>query len=249
MTKNPFRFNRPAPPNLFVGRHHLVNQITDELFELDGDSYGIVGGRKFGKSSLLLAIDRSLTSQLHDHSSENLVVLPIYFSLKSIEVTSPSDFFGMALHLLQKATHGEQQSKLFPRPHISLGLPSYTTVNSIPSTLQEFESLVEEIVIKAHENIGILRIALLIDEVDCVLDFEWTDSLFNMLRSMIYDGPVRDYVRFVIAGSGRFLDVDEKGSPLLNAIKPLFLEAFSEEALDELISHAPNLNPDIQIFV
>lgn len=50
MTKNPFRFNRPAPPNLFVGRHHLVNQITDELFELDGDSYGIVGEENLAKA-------------------------------------------------------------------------------------------------------------------------------------------------------------------------------------------------------
>ena len=48
---NPFHFN-PAGPNEFVGRWPLVRELAGEL-ALGASSYACVGGRRFGKTSLL----------------------------------------------------------------------------------------------------------------------------------------------------------------------------------------------------
>lgn len=98
----------------------------------------------------------------------------------------------------------------------------------------------------AHERYGtLLRVVFLIDEVDAVLDFPWTDKLLGMFRSLVYDSDVRAYVRMVFAGSGRYLHVDEKGSPLLNAVKACFLDPFDDMAIKDLIRWADNISPDV----
>jgi ABC-type uncharacterized transport system fused permease/ATPase subunit len=53
---NPFHYNRPTRPEDFLGRHAIVSKIADTLYNLSGDSYGIIGGRRFGKTSLLKAL-------------------------------------------------------------------------------------------------------------------------------------------------------------------------------------------------
>ena len=82
--KNPFHFNRPTRPEDFLGRWAIVEQIVDDLYEWEGESYGIVGGRRFGKSSMLLALENSLVKRLKQMEIKNLHVLPVYVPLKAI---------------------------------------------------------------------------------------------------------------------------------------------------------------------
>jgi hypothetical protein len=241
MPSNPFHFTKPVRPENFLGRNAVVNKITDDLCDLYGDSYGIVGGRRFGKSSLLKALEHELITRLEE-TERDLQVLPIFVSLKAIEPDSSSGVLGFLLHMIKKATSGvKKPMPLSKGPLLELDIPEYTEATPPSANLQELETAIETIVQVAYPKIGILRIVLLIDEIDCVLDFPWTGNLFGMLRSLIYDGPVCDYVRLVLAGSGRYLDVDEKGSPLLNATKTYFLESFAKDAASELINRAPNI--------
>src|SRR5690242_18193299 len=62
--KNPFHFNRPTRPEDFLGRWAIVEQMVDDLYDLEGESYGIVGGRRFGKSSMLRVLEDSLAKRL-----------------------------------------------------------------------------------------------------------------------------------------------------------------------------------------
>ena len=62
-----------------------------------------------------------------------------------------------------------------------------------------------------------------------------------MLRSLIYDSNIRNHIRIVMAGSGHLLDLHKSGSPLHNASKTYFLEAFEEEAARVLINQAPGI--------
>jgi hypothetical protein len=242
MPGNPFHFSRPVRPGQFLGRGFVVSKIADDLYDLYGDSYGVVGGRRFGKSSLLLVLQDELVRKLEQAESGDWQVLPVFVSLKAREPISPTDVLGLALHKIRRATGGVRKpAPLSSGPLLDLGMPEYTEITAPPANLQELEAAVEDIVLAAYQKVGMLRIALLIDEVDCALDFPWTGALFGMLRSLIYDGPVCDHVRLVLAGSGRYLDVGEKGSPLLNAIKPCFLESFTEDAVRELVDRAHNI--------
>jgi hypothetical protein len=242
---NPFHFNKPTRPEDFLGRGKIVSEIAEGLYDLSGDSYGIVGGRRFGKTSLLKALEDRLIKRLEQVQVGDFHVVPVFVSLKAIELTSPSDVFGLVLHRIKQVTYGVTKPLPFKGPLIELGLPEYTDTNSTPASLQDLEVAAQEIVSAAFQQVGNLRIALLIDEIDCALDFPWTGTLFGMLRSLVYDGSVCDYVRFVLAGSGRYLSVDETGSPLINAIKSCFMEPFAQEAVHELVNRAVGIPPHV----
>jgi len=49
---SPFKYLGPCPPDLFVGRDSLISEIIDGYY----NGYAITGGRRIGKTSLLLKI-------------------------------------------------------------------------------------------------------------------------------------------------------------------------------------------------
>src|SRR5258706_3039101 len=98
--RNPFHFNRPTPPEDFLGRHTIVEQMVDDLYDWEGESYGVVGGRRFGKSSLLLALENSLVKRFRQVEVKNLSVIPVYVPLKALSVEGPTHVFGFILHQL-----------------------------------------------------------------------------------------------------------------------------------------------------
>ena len=243
MPTNPFHFNTPTRLEDFLGRGTIVSEIADALY-LSHDSFGIVGGRRFGKSSMLLALENQLAERLEEAEIGDCHVLPVFVSLDAIELTSPFDVLGFVLHKIKKATSGKKTPiPLFEEPLLELGLPEYTEITSSPTNVQELEEAIKDVVSAAYLKVGLLRIALLIDETDCTLGFPWTGTLFGMLRSLIYSSSVREHVRLILAGSGRYLDANEKGSPLFNAITSCFLESFTEDAVYELVNRVDNIPP------
>ena len=198
--------------------------MVNDLYNWGGDLTGIVGGRRFGKSSMLLALENSLVKRLRQVEVNNLHVIPVYVSLKAIPgdstaKNSPSNVFGFVLHQICKITCRPQKNVPVLRgPLLELGLPEYIQITPSPASLQELEAYIEKVVATAHSTIGMLRFAMLIDEIDEALDLPWTRSLFGNLRSLVYDGDMKDFVRLVLAGSERYVDIDAQGSPLSNAI-------------------------------
>src|SRR5438552_986995 len=84
MSKNPFHFNRPTRPEDFIERYPTIEQIANDLADWDGESFGIVGGRRFGKSSMLQALEDTLIKKLEQAGTEGIHVVPVYVSLKAI---------------------------------------------------------------------------------------------------------------------------------------------------------------------
>lgn len=260
MARNPFRFNRHVNPEKFLGRDHLVTQIVNDLFSHDGDSYGIVGGRRFGKSSLLRAIEYNLLKQSIFLTNKtdcdisdptDITLLPVFISLKSLDPSTPEDVFGLISHRIKKSVCGKKSNiPNFPGPILELGLPKDESNSIKPTTLQNLENEIEQIISAAHIKFDILlRVTLLIDEVDAILDFPWTNSVLGMFRHLIYDSDTRAYIRLVFAGSNRYLFVNEKGSPLLNAVISCYLNPFDDSGTNKLISMAGDLTPEVATLV
>ena len=203
----------PTRAEEFVGRHSIVEEVAVELCSLSGrNSYGIVAGRRAGKSSLLIALEDNLLKRLKTAENMDLHVLPILFSLKNLQFDNPTDIFGFALHKLRIATSGAKKAPPFSGQPTVLNGPLYSEHNAKPAILQDLEAAIEQVITTAYTSLGLARVVFLIDEMDEVLEMPWTSTLFGNLRSVIYDGPVRDFVRLVVAGSGRYLEVDEKTS-------------------------------------
>ncbi len=244
--RNPFHFNGPTQPEDFLGRRVIVEKIADDLYDWNGDSYGIVGGRRFGKSSMLLALEHSLIKRLEKVDIGHLHVIPVYVPLKAMPENSPTHILGFVLHRIYKITCGVRRPVLsFKGPLLELGFPEYTQSTPLPASLQDLEAYIEKVVVAAHSTIGMVRFALLIDEIDEALNFPWTGLLFGNLRSLVYDGDLKDYVRIVLAGSERYMDIDAQGSPLSNAITGMYLEPFTEDAARGLVGLAIGISAHV----
>lgn len=250
MSGNPFRFNQPTPPDRFVGRREIVARIARDLYDLSGDSYAVVGGKRFGKSSLLRVLEDELvqyltgTKLISAEDKDVDIVLPVSISLKALEQrTSYSDVLGIMRHRLKKATSGVK-SPLFKEPLLEL-FPEYTAPTSSPASFGELQLAIRKVVEAAFEDYGLVRVVFLTDEMDEIVGYEWTDEALGKLRSLVYDSSVRRYVRLILAGSGGYLRVDEKGSPLFNAVTGVFLESFSQQGIQELLNQAEGIKRDV----
>jgi hypothetical protein len=246
MADNRFYFNTPTKPQDFVGRSVLLEEMVNGLKSGRPDSYGIVGGRRFGKSSLIGMLAHRLSEDLKQGVISEMRVIPVIISLKGITPTSPSDVFGFACHRMRKATWGNKKPlPILPSPIIDLGLPAYTQVEPSPTSVQGVEAAVEEIITAAYYNIGEVRIVLMLDEIEHALGYPWTADLFANLRYLVYDSDYKPYLRLIMAGTGRYLGLNEKGSPLFNAITGRFLEAFDPDGVAMLLERAPGIAPEV----
>lgn len=228
--RNPFHYLRPILPNQFLGRWPLVTEIARDVSLGEGDSHACVGGRRFGKSSLLLALQhelRQMRADIGDH-----LVLPIIFDFKGHNFVSERDFFAALLDQIQyrvDATVSNPSNDASP-VRVTLDharLTRFRTGEPTGLSLSQFEEALDYILDRLYRAGGPTCVAILLDEVDDALRYPWHTILFGQLRALIYSGDLRDRVRLVFAGSRRFLDeVTDHGSPLWNVLKLHYLSAF-----------------------
>src|SRR3712207_2528006 len=98
MLSNPFEYLLPVPPDAFIGRWPLVDVIARDLTRTHGGSHACIGGRRFGKSSLLLALHYRLRNL---EEADAIRVVPIFIDLKAYHFASEGEFFGALLHELR----------------------------------------------------------------------------------------------------------------------------------------------------
>jgi hypothetical protein len=238
---NPFRFNLPTPPREFLGRSADVQKIADELCSWRGDSHAVIGGRRFGKSSLLITLEHALRARWEQRQGGGPRVLPVRFSIQDIvPLSSPDDFFRFAIE--QICLVFEEIAKEAAGAALGPLLARGEGPARPRAILREFE----EVVLKIATASGTpLRVALLVDEMDAALDSAAVGALFGNLRSLVSTGRVSDHVRLVAAGVGRFRELDGRDSPLFNVLTPLFLEPFDEPSARALIARAEGLDASV----
>ena len=152
MASNPFTFLEPVSSDHFFGRGAVVNKIAEDLYS-SSNSFSIIGGKRFGKSSLLFALKNRLIDRLEHDSNSEWLILPVFISLKARAHTSAQDVLGLMLYKIKKAACGAKKSgPLQSEPLLDLGVPEYTEIIPPSADLQEIEDAVEQIVRVAFER-------------------------------------------------------------------------------------------------
>lgn len=249
MKNNPFNYGTPVTGKQFVGRSEQIEEAIDDLTNPGGHSLALIGGRRFGKTSFLEALQAMLIEQLQKTQPGESYVFPVLVSLKSLEHHSPGGVFALMLRTFYNYFHS-------PLLRHTLGLTlefntnqtqlaAFIQGNEQLCSLDRFSNTVEELLRLFINTYGPLRPVFLLDEIEKILDEDWTEHIFGNLRSLMYTDKLRNYIRCVVAGSSKIIEVREKGSPLLNMLKVVYLEALHDKHIREIIAKASDVPTEI----
>lgn len=239
--ENPFYYNLPTRPADFVGRWPLVEEIVADLARPRPDSWAIIGGRRFGKSSVLKAIEARLLEQLAQAGPGDRRLIPLTVDLKGSATETEQNVYARIARLLGRALGRNRDLRLDLAP-TRLQMVLNNQVESL--SFYQFEDTLDDLASHFENHLGPLRLALLLDEVEATTRFDWSETLFNQLRALIYDGPLADTVKLVLTGAARVIQVRHEGSPLLNAVKITHLAVFSPADLQTLVARGGQILPE-----
>jgi len=247
MSKNPFQYLRPVPPESFVGRWPLVREIAEDLVREGGESHAVIAGRRCGKSSLLVALAHQLR-QPETVESGDWLALPILFDFKSSSLDSEEACLAEILEQVRRRVDKSVRRPprdAWPNP-VELDAPWFRELVQAPSlSARDFADALGYLLDELGTPLRPVRLALLCDEMDELVDHSWTDVLFNQLRWLIYSSDLKEQVRLVLTGSQRFLDeVSDRGSPLWNVLMFHYLGACDQESVQQLVSRAEGLSEE-----
>jgi hypothetical protein len=211
-TTNPYNWQR-VNPDIFFGRVDLANDLVRQL--VGGHSFGITGGRKMGKTTLLRRVEKDLLAYSYRAQSGGLLILPAYIETGSIQSDdSPDRIFQAVLDLLMKALYR---------------LIDVSSSNDQPVNRANFSDHLLKIIDSCQNHRP--QIILLFDEVEPITKMPWGRSFFANWRSLLHNTPnLSEYVSAVFAGSSEMFEIAKDiGSPLGNILVWRELELFNQE--------------------
>jgi len=228
-----------------VGRWGQVEAITHDLINPGGHSHIVIGGRRFGKSSFLGALQHFLLKQMELNGQENWYVFPILINLQSLTRDSEEGVFGLIVKTLYNHLEPSYVNKVLG-VHFDLALEktelySFVQRKRKECALDEFSEILIEFLDLFSNSYGFLRLVFLIDEIEEALEKDWTEIFFSQLRSLVYQGLLANHIRCVIVGSSKVVDVKEQGSPLLNMLNIAYLGALENKDCLQIINWASDV--------
>ena len=212
--KNPYTWTKPTP-ELFYGheRRDLAMEMCRSLGGTKGHpltSYSLIGGRRMGKTTMLRYIESNLREDVQEEASHWLVV-PVYLDGLSFP-------------------HSAQPSDIWVAIHQSVvsALPNLTHAGPPPRDFDSFKQSIEAVL---TQSTSFVRIVTLFDEIEQLVDYVWTDTFLNNLRTLISNaGELSDHFSFVFAGAQELYNLqDDWTSPLHNVLTPRYLRVLDFE--------------------
>jgi len=233
MDHNRYNFNLPVEDEMFFGRVGLAETVLKNLTAPVGDSYGLVGGRRMGKTSLLRKLRRDLAAVQSD-SAHALFPVPITFDFTGDVVTSVTDFFEqIALNI-----EDEIFDTLDAEPEKPIELRKRG--NAGPALVRCIQQWAKFVSAQTDKR---LRIILLLDECERIVKAPWSADLQSTLRYVLVNEKSMPHIKVVMAGSHGFRTTAMvKGSPLENILKYEHLANFRLEGTQALATRPHSLS-------
>lgn len=210
----PNPYNAAKPGNLFRGYGRLRRSVRSGL--LGGRSYSLQGGRRCGKTSLLL----QLRSDLEGDPDADVRLLPRFLDVQARIPRSPEEFFRGVSELLC------QGSPVSP----------WTGAGAASQPYQRFLEYLDSAAVELSEHHGgRWLLVLLVDELDIAAGYLDDDECFHNLRHLLMTSRHAASIRVVASGLTGLSQLIAVGSPL-NNLEPLFLGRLRPADADELIA-------------
>lgn len=246
IVKNPFQYPNPVSPEFFVGRQDNLKEISKTLIEDPGASYAIIAGRRFGKTSLLMAIADKLWKN-QSTAKNQWRAFPILFDFQSCTFDSPEAFYSKILNEVRCRVDilaPDKPDDVWPSP-ITLDSGLRALCNNHHITHGELSQSLKQILTQLDKPGSRVRLVLLLDEVDRIIAQGLMESIGDGLRSLISTSDISSRLCLVIAGSRRLFDVVTTGSPFLNILRKCHLTLFDQEDIKDLAKRANRFSEDV----
>lgn len=215
---NPYRWDQ-VDINLFYGRDSLRKELVTRLG--DGQSFGITGGRRMGKTTLLRRVEADLKTRAKQSMSGGLCILPVYIDTLALpHPITPDGIFNLILKKIERGIEPVYK-------------PNSGNRRVIDSLLHPFASELADLIRRVSDYR--LQIVILFDEVEPILDLEWGTAFFSNWRAFLHNEPaISPYVSAAFAGASEMIHLARDiGSPLGNVLtwRELALFPFEDTAL------------------
>jgi hypothetical protein len=223
-TACPYNYNLPVSSDMFYGRQSDVDMLLNSVLATPGDSCALIGGRRLGKTSLLEA----LISHLETISLRSgFLVLPIFLDLSGAEIDSVTHFFTVASNQAVGLLQEKWNVKVEPLRLANDQPPAPAFENLLPLWDRD---------VIANQGYP-LRLVLVLDECEHIVEQTWATSLYGSLRHLLVGRNTRMLIKIVMAGAHGFLSrVRQQGSPLRNILKYQTLKVFDIDSTFRLIN-------------
>jgi len=228
MVSNPYRWDK-VNIDLFYGRNQLRYELVEGL--RNGQSFGITGGRRMGKTTLLRRVEADFRECAQQWADGGLLVIPIY--IDGLSLSRPITSEQVLDFILQKIRNCTAPRKPVANSHSSLN----------PFTAQLAQQI-EDINASNHRP----QIIVLFDEIEPILSCDWGNGFFANWRALLHNEPaISPYISAVFAGASEMFQLArDVGSPLGNILSWRELRLFSFEDTSLLVNEPTNnyLSPE-----
>ena len=209
-------YNCTAPGSLFVGYEQERGQIMQGF--RDGNSYAILGGRRCGKTSLLLQLVRDLQS----NGLQPFEPLPRFLDIQEFNRLTPALLFEKVYNLVIQDVQGVPWVASTPE----------SAYQDFLAHLDAAKPLLD-IQYGAH-----WLVILLIDELDAAIDKLTNDHFFQNLRNLLMVSRFRSHFRLVASGVQEMARLTTSGSSPLNNLRNRYVRILTVPEAHQLIAYA-----------
>ncbi len=210
---NPYNCTKPA--NLFVGYDRLLEHLLNGF--RNGNSFALIGGRRCGKTSLLL----QLQQRLQEADLKPLCLLPAYMDIQGFDKVTCESLF----ETIYSRTVGDADAE--------------------PWQFGISEKIYEHFLIKMDKAKPLLDerygpdwvVVFLIDELDAAIHSLPDDQFFQNLRNLLMNSRFQMHFRLVASGVNNLSKLISSGSSPLNNLRVKYLGILTTKQVRQLLSY------------
>ncbi|MFL7964895.1 hypothetical protein ACEI36_22000 [Pseudomonas kielensis] len=223
--KNPYRWNQ-LNLNLIYGRDSIINEMLESLPSVNGDSFGLTGARRMGKTTVLRAVERDLIAGQDSWRESGSILVPVY--IDGLALPRP-----LTAELLWSLINSKIHQILAPD----------SDEDKLESAI-EFSEFVKTAskIIDAQDLVP--KIIVIFDEIEHIIINNWSSAFFANWRALLSNYPgVSGYFSAVFSGALEMTALQhDVGSPLMDVLQWKSLRNLNYEDMLRLMSEPANLS-------
>ena len=225
--ENPYNSTRPG--NLFVGYERLRSQLLNGF--RNGNSFAVLGGRRCGKTSLLMQIEKDLQG----HDLTPFRPLPRFLDMQGLDRVTPALLFESIYRLVV------QELEAKPWGPGESGRDYQNFLAHLDATKPVLDQ-------RYGSN---WLVILLIDELDAAISKLPDDQFFQNLRNLSMISAFHSHFRLVASGVREMSNLISSGSSPLNHLRNRHLGILTGAQARQLIAFGfpSELDPEVESFL